>query len=203
MNSILSPWGKESICATSGILANGQACKFHAQIWQFWKSTIILETAAHRAKICSISTSWDRKRVYVQLLELWPMAKLVVKQTAKAHGPLVSRIAWVRGVGTICWSLVYIQTVNLGSDVGSWLRERGTSNQKKGSYMEGKGSYMERIPCFINVWSNGTTLCSIWTPKTCTVESALRLPRKLTPPQNQDYIFSNPKLYTKAVLFQK
>ncbi len=27
--------------------------------------------------------------MYVQLLELWPMAKLVVKQSAKAHGPLV------------------------------------------------------------------------------------------------------------------
>ncbi len=29
------------------------------------------------------------ERVYVQLLELWPMTKLVVKQSAKAHGPLV------------------------------------------------------------------------------------------------------------------
>ncbi len=27
--------------------------------------------------------------MYVQLLELWPMAKLVVKQSANAHGPLV------------------------------------------------------------------------------------------------------------------
>ncbi len=43
-------------------------------------------------KKCSISTSWDRKRAYVQLLELWPMTKLVVKQSAKAHGPLVSRL---------------------------------------------------------------------------------------------------------------
>ncbi len=56
------------------------------QIWQFWKSAIISETAR---KICSISTSWDRKRLYVQLLELWPMAKFVVKQNVKAHGPLV------------------------------------------------------------------------------------------------------------------
>ncbi len=30
-----------------------------------------------------------RKRVYVQLLEYWSMAKLVLKQSAKAHGPLV------------------------------------------------------------------------------------------------------------------
>ena len=49
--------------------------KFHAQIWQFWKSAHISETAARRAKISSISTPWGRKRVYVQLLELWPMAK--------------------------------------------------------------------------------------------------------------------------------
>ncbi len=30
-----------------------------------------------------------RKRVYVQLLEPWPMAKLVLKQSVKAYGPLV------------------------------------------------------------------------------------------------------------------
>ncbi len=27
--------------------------------------------------------------MYVQLLELWPMAKFVLKQSVKAHGPLV------------------------------------------------------------------------------------------------------------------
>ncbi len=91
MSWTLSPVGERDtlICATSGILANSQTCKLHGQIWQFWKSAIISETAADRAKRCSISASWDRKRVYVQLLELWPMAKLVVKQSAKAHGPLV------------------------------------------------------------------------------------------------------------------
>ncbi len=31
---------------------------FHAQIWQFRKSANISETAAHRAKISSISTLW-------------------------------------------------------------------------------------------------------------------------------------------------
>ncbi len=35
----------------------------------------ISETAAHRAKISSISTPCGRKRIYVQLLELWPLAK--------------------------------------------------------------------------------------------------------------------------------
>ncbi len=37
-------------------------------------SARISETAARRAKISSISTLWGRKRVYVQLLALWPMA---------------------------------------------------------------------------------------------------------------------------------
>ncbi len=35
----------------------------------------ISETAAHRAKLTSISSPWGRKREYVQLLALWPMAK--------------------------------------------------------------------------------------------------------------------------------
>ncbi len=30
--------------------------------------------------------------VYVQLLELWQMTKLVLKQSVKAHGPLVDRL---------------------------------------------------------------------------------------------------------------
>ncbi len=34
--------------------------------------------------------SWDRKRVHVTTFwNFWPMAKLVVKQSTKAHGPLV------------------------------------------------------------------------------------------------------------------
>ena len=72
--------------------------KFHAQIWQFWKwahiletdiwaphmcvlsaikNIYILETAALSAKISSILTIWGIKGVYmyVQLLELWPVAK--------------------------------------------------------------------------------------------------------------------------------
>ncbi len=31
----------------------------------------------------------DRKRVYVQLLELCPISNLFLKQSVKAHGPLV------------------------------------------------------------------------------------------------------------------
>ena len=44
------------------------ATKFNAQIRQFWISACISETAAHRAKISSISTPCDRKKLYVQLL---------------------------------------------------------------------------------------------------------------------------------------
>ncbi len=46
-----------------------------SQIWLFWLCARISETAARRAKISSISTPWGRKRLYVQLLALWPMAK--------------------------------------------------------------------------------------------------------------------------------
>ena len=64
--------------------------KFHVQIWQFWKTVRISETAAHGSKISSISApTWCRQRVYVQLLELLAMAKFVLKQSSKAHGPLV------------------------------------------------------------------------------------------------------------------
>ncbi len=35
----------------------------------------ISETAVCKVKITSVSTPWGRKRVYVELLELWPMAK--------------------------------------------------------------------------------------------------------------------------------
>ncbi len=43
-----------------------------------------------------------REYVYVQLLELWPRAKLVVKQSAKAHGPLV----WSFGALISKWPLI-------------------------------------------------------------------------------------------------
>ena len=63
--------------------------KFHAPIWQFLKTACISETTTRRAKISSLSTPWGRKRLYVQLLEVWQMAKLFLKQSVKAHGPLV------------------------------------------------------------------------------------------------------------------
>ncbi len=96
--------------------------KFHAQIWQFWKSAIIPETVAHRAKICSISTSRVRKRVYVQLLELWPMAKLVLNQSIKAHGPrVVVCVAidsitwyWVSSYGMLFFSFLCTVHMRLG-----------------------------------------------------------------------------------------
>ncbi len=70
ISSISTPWGRKRVYVQLWLMA-----KFHAQIWQFWKSPYISETAACRANTSSISTLWDRKRVYVQLLALWPMAK--------------------------------------------------------------------------------------------------------------------------------
>ncbi len=64
--------------------------KFHAQMWQFWKSSYISETAACKTKISSFATPWGRKSVYLQLPEVWPKAKLVLKQFIKAHGPLIA-----------------------------------------------------------------------------------------------------------------
>ncbi len=49
----------------------GQWPKFHARIWQFWKSAHISETTSRRAKISSSLTPWGgRKGVYVQFLAL-------------------------------------------------------------------------------------------------------------------------------------
>ena len=49
--------------------------KFHTQYGNFEKSACISEIAAPREKISSISIPWGRKRVYVQLLKLFPMVK--------------------------------------------------------------------------------------------------------------------------------
>ena len=67
--------GRKRLCAQHLLL--WAMAKFHSQIWQFWKSPCISETATCRAKIhvSSILTPWNRERVYVQLLTLWPMAK--------------------------------------------------------------------------------------------------------------------------------
>ena len=69
-------WLRSSLgymCATSGSF--WPLAKFHAQRWQFWKSSCILETAVRRVRMISISSPWVRKRIYVPLLESWPMAK--------------------------------------------------------------------------------------------------------------------------------
>ncbi len=62
---------------------------FMPKYGNFENQPLSSKTTAHRATICPISTSWDRTRVYVQVLEVWPKAKLVVKQSAKAHVPLI------------------------------------------------------------------------------------------------------------------
>ena len=49
----------------------------------------ISETAARRVKIGPTLTLLGRNRVYVQLLHVLPLAKWVLKQSVKAHGPLV------------------------------------------------------------------------------------------------------------------
>ena len=49
--------------------------KIYAQISQFWKLACILETAACKPKLNSISTPWGRNTVSVQILEFWPKAK--------------------------------------------------------------------------------------------------------------------------------
>ncbi len=52
---------------------------FYAHIWQFFKLSHIVETAARRAKISSILTTWGRNRVYVQLLELCQWSSFMPK----------------------------------------------------------------------------------------------------------------------------
>ena len=80
-----SPWSRKCICATSGTLVNG---RFHTQIWQFWKSACISETDAHRAKINSTSTLGVERECMSNFWNVCHMAKLVLKQSLKAHGPL-------------------------------------------------------------------------------------------------------------------
>ncbi len=54
----------------------------------FEKSGRISETAAHGVKINLILPTWDRKRVYVQHREPWPMAFQVDSQAEQ--GPWAS-----------------------------------------------------------------------------------------------------------------
>ncbi len=65
--------------------------KYHTQMWQFSKVERISETAAHRVKIRSISTPEVEMEYMCNFLELWQMAKLVLKQSVKAHGPDLPR----------------------------------------------------------------------------------------------------------------
>ncbi len=71
------PWGRNNVyCATSGTLANGQVACPNISIVKFAR---ISENKLN-------FNPWGRKGAYV---ELWQMAKLVLKQSVKAHGPLV------------------------------------------------------------------------------------------------------------------
>ena len=97
--------------------------KFDGQIWQFWKISNISETTALGVKIISSSPPWGRKRVYVQLLELWPMAQLVLKQSVKDHGPLV---IFVVHVAFLKWYSIF--TV---SHLFYRLRENSATNERR------------------------------------------------------------------------
>ncbi len=63
-------WYKESInmCNFVQLAQLWPMAKFHAQIFQFWKSAHISKAAASRAKIGSIPIPWGREWVYVELL---------------------------------------------------------------------------------------------------------------------------------------
>ncbi len=69
-----NPIGVERDCMWS--LANGQVS---FQIWQFWKSVCISESADRRAKMNSISTLRVEREYIFQLLELLVMAKFHAK----------------------------------------------------------------------------------------------------------------------------
>ncbi len=84
----------------------------------FEKLVRILKTSARRAKTSSILTPWGRKTVYMQLLELWQLAKFhaqiwlfrklaCISETA-AHRAKVSSIStpWGR-------KRVYVQLMEL------------------------------------------------------------------------------------------
>ncbi len=73
-------------------LVNGQvSCPNMAIL----KMGMYLGNCADRVKISSNSTpevEMEYTFMYVQLLEIWQMAKLVLKQSVKAHGPLVIHV---------------------------------------------------------------------------------------------------------------
>ncbi len=89
MTSILSPWGKESICAISGILANGHTHKFHAKYGNFENHPLSRKPLHIEQKYAEFQCPGIERECMSLLLALWPISKLVVKQSAKAHGPLV------------------------------------------------------------------------------------------------------------------
>ncbi len=61
--------------------------KFHAQIWQFWKSAHILETAAHRAKLAQFRAPRGRKSLYAHF---WNLVNGQVGSQAERQGPWAS-----------------------------------------------------------------------------------------------------------------
>ncbi len=75
--------------------------KFHAQLWQFWKSARISETAARTAKISSILTLWGRKRVgatpgkakfQAQIWQIWKSVRISETASSRAKIGSISTI---------------------------------------------------------------------------------------------------------------
>ena len=78
------------ICATSGILANAKHANFMSKYGNFENQPLARKPLPIEHKDAQFRRpAIERELVYVQLLELWPMSKLVVKQSTKAHRPLV------------------------------------------------------------------------------------------------------------------
>ncbi len=65
ISSISNPWGRKSVCAASGMFADGQVS---SQIWQFWREAHISEIIIRRAKIMSFQSP-EVERGYMQLRE--------------------------------------------------------------------------------------------------------------------------------------
>ncbi len=91
---------KEGICATFGTLANGQVSSSNMAVLK------ISETTARRAKVSSILTPWKGN-----ICELWQMAKLVLKQSVKAHGPLVNTSIKACFFHGSCMKLYYVACI--------------------------------------------------------------------------------------------
>ncbi len=93
--------------------------RFHALIWQFWKSARISKTAHRRAKISLISTPWSRKRAHMQLwdassnsichsqiFKFWKWARILKK-------PRLDKIGITSMLPLLFYTQISLQILNL------------------------------------------------------------------------------------------